>query len=419
MSVSSCTACLDDLPQEQGLTCVKCKNFLCDNCAFAFIQMSLEAKTLPICADSACSYAITHSAFMKGTRVPALFPRFNELLVEREKRPTDEMLSKQDLKRKLFSVSEKVVADHEKVVVGLPRGMQMAFGILSNPHIGKLAKRVKRTVISDHNAVDHHFIECPSELCTGHISATNKCDVCSKRLCKKCLELEEESAPTCAGGGGVQHHICKPDVIETVRCIKESSRNCPKCHITISRSFGCDHMWCTNCHTSFCYSTGTVLRETSNPEMHVFKSTGVATSVKQHRTFPELPVEQIVKLGAVFDVGDAKLVNLPQLYTISYQTIDRFSKTATTPRLDTLREKLETGVINDSEFANRVSRSHELDLVDKFSVQVLFGLIERVSRFYHGKSDETAVGILSNYIRTAILVNSTYVAKIRLPTTSA
>jgi len=65
----------------------------------------------------------------------------------------------------------------------------------------------------------------------------------------------------------------------TLREIKKDSQTCPKCHVRIMRSQGCNHMMCTNCGTHFCYRCGQTLSP-SNPYGH-FSESGCPTFDRQ------------------------------------------------------------------------------------------------------------------------------------------
>ena len=42
-------------------------------------------------------------------------------------------------------------------------------------------------------------------------------------------------------------------------------KNCPKCEVPIFKTEGCDHMWCTECHTMFNWSDLKITKTTTNP----------------------------------------------------------------------------------------------------------------------------------------------------------
>lgn len=63
--------------------------------------------------------------------------------------------------------------------------------------------------------------------------------------------------------------------LRTLREIAKESQCCPTCNVRVQRSFGCNHMTCTQCRTHFCYRCGTQL-DSENPYAH-FRSGGCPT----------------------------------------------------------------------------------------------------------------------------------------------
>jgi hypothetical protein len=85
-------------------------------------------------------------------------------------------------------------------------------------------------------------------LCNGILDAEWHCILCKKIYCSSCLEdkpLEEE-------------HKCNPDEVATIKELKQSTKPCPKCHIPIFKTDGCDQMFCISCHTAFSWKTGEI-----------------------------------------------------------------------------------------------------------------------------------------------------------------
>lgn len=92
---------------------------------------------------------------------------------------------------------------------------------------------------------------CPLENCRGFIK-DGQCGICGASICLKCHEKKLEK------------HECKLDDIQSLAIIMANSKKCPKCLTNIQRSVGCDHMYCTNCHTPFNWVTGEVMKANSN-----------------------------------------------------------------------------------------------------------------------------------------------------------
>ena len=143
--------------------------------------------------------------------------------------------------------------------------------------------------------------QCPVGVCRGMIEkATSRCAVCKEFVCQRCVKplgssVESDTPHAMAsdtpmeisdGGidGGVdadteaetsglsatekeelkqlkRRHKCNPADVESIKEIRRHSRPCPSCHAPISRTEGCDSMWCTQCNTGFNWRTGLVIRD--------------------------------------------------------------------------------------------------------------------------------------------------------------
>lgn len=93
------------------------------------------------------------------------------------------------------------------------------------------------------------IMPCPATGCRGFLSQAYKCGLCDVRVCSECREIKntEPDAPA---------HVCKPEIVESVKLMKKDTRPCPECGTGIFKIDGCDQMFCTNCKTSFSWNTG-------------------------------------------------------------------------------------------------------------------------------------------------------------------
>lgn len=104
------------------------------------------------------------------------------------------------------------------------------------------------------------FISCPIQFfkllsagdsickCGGTI-IEHKCILCTQQYCAQC---EEPLTP---------NHICSHDKLSSLDAIRSTTVRCPKCHIHIEKSYGCDHMYCTQCKCNFDWATGKIIKE--------------------------------------------------------------------------------------------------------------------------------------------------------------
>lgn len=93
------------------------------------------------------------------------------------------------------------------------------------------------------------IVRCVKEGCKGFLDeSTSKCGLCNTQACLKChLEISEDEC-----------HVCKQEDIDTVTAISNETKPCPTCNTRIFRDYGCDQMWCTQCHTTFNWHTGKI-----------------------------------------------------------------------------------------------------------------------------------------------------------------
>ncbi|KAI8323383.1 hypothetical protein GQ54DRAFT_258337 [Martensiomyces pterosporus] len=55
--------------------------------------------------------------------------------------------------------------------------------------------------------------------------------------------------------------------LESIEYIRGSTQQCPTCRLPIAKSYGCNHMRCTQCDTHFCYLCGAYI-DKSDPLLH-------------------------------------------------------------------------------------------------------------------------------------------------------
>jgi hypothetical protein len=91
-----------------------------------------------------------------------------------------------------------------------------------------------------------YICPCPRNECRGFLSLKYKCGTCNTQACSECREIKGDN------------HICDSNILESVKEIKKTSRNCPNCKSLIFKISGCDQMYCTQCHIAFCWRTGKI-----------------------------------------------------------------------------------------------------------------------------------------------------------------
>jgi hypothetical protein len=102
---------------------------------------------------------------------------------------------------------------------------------------------------------------CPDPECRGFLSTQWKCGICEKWTCPTCNEIKGTERDT--------EHVCNPDQVESVAFMRQDTKPCPNCGMGIFKINGCDQMFCTQCHTAFCWRTGRIQTAIHNP--HYFE----------------------------------------------------------------------------------------------------------------------------------------------------
>lgn len=132
-------------------------------------------------------------------------------------------------------------------------------GPYSSDRERELRLKIKTARVTHEDVI---ILACPREDCRGFVSgSTHSCKLCGTEVCKNC---NETLSP-------VKKHICDKRIVKSINKIKRDSKPCPKCNILISKIDGCDHMWCTQCHTAFDWRTLKMLSgHVENPEYYAF-----------------------------------------------------------------------------------------------------------------------------------------------------
>jgi|688.fasta_scaffold16096_5 hypothetical protein len=88
---------------------------------------------------------------------------------------------------------------------------------------------------------------CPNDDCRGFLNITLKCNICEMWACGDCREVKGNECNT--------EHVCKEDILASVKSLEKDTKPCPKCASSIFKIDGCNQIWCYNCHTAFDWKT--------------------------------------------------------------------------------------------------------------------------------------------------------------------
>uniref|UniRef100_A0A0K0EH93 RBR-type E3 ubiquitin transferase n=1 Tax=Strongyloides stercoralis TaxID=6248 RepID=A0A0K0EH93_STRER len=120
----------------------------------------------------------------------------------------------------------------------------------------ELYNNYMKTLCNEYIEVHPKMIKCPGTDCLSVIFAENasykevKCSNCSKKMCFSCSF--QFHAPANCSNMIKWKRKCEDDS-ETSNYIRAHTKECPKCHTTIEKNGGCNHMTCKFCSNEFCY----------------------------------------------------------------------------------------------------------------------------------------------------------------------
>ncbi len=195
--------------------------------------------------------------------------------------------------------------------------------------------------------------------CGGPI-VSHTCLLCNQHYCSHCEE---------AING---FHQCSPDKLSTINELCSTTVKCPKCHVRIQKSEGCDHMFCTHCHSNFDWATGNLIKESEQTnDMYVNGlspieqdyiyyirklmeeyETHVPTDTTHHKS--ALCHELCLIHTGLYDesIGAPTLILRPHLKAILKRRIAKETLSALRPRVaNTIQNTLDAldGTLNDYE----------------------------------------------------------------------
>lgn len=132
------------------------------------------------------------------------------------------------------------------------------------------------------------------------------CISCGLKICTKCEEEEHENE-------------CNKEILKDVMYKRETSEPCPTCYTYITKSQGCDHMFCINCGTSFDWQTKK-LTENVHRELNIHR-------VNPNSELNKRYVEKYNKLFSKLSIGEEHkdiFMELDVNCYISWLPINRF-----------------------------------------------------------------------------------------------
>lgn len=275
MSRQDCSICCQTLAKSKFIKCLYCNEEACRYCHQTYIKDQPEDNCM-FCNkrwNIEFMYENFTASFMKkdykDVRAELLFEREKALLPQTQKE---------------MEISKKIRDNTEKIM-----GLQADNGFLKHTESDRFMKLCIKQMISmveykknidiiiqkieknmekieelrALNAVLNLQIDNPNEIeekkepvypcsvseCRGFLSQEGHklvCGICKARHCISCRTKADDE------------HKCNKETLETIKLLDKETKPCPKCHIPIYKTSGCDQMWCVKCHTAFSWNTGQI-----------------------------------------------------------------------------------------------------------------------------------------------------------------
>jgi len=272
----------------------------------------------------------------------------------------------------------------------------------------KLKESIKNLNIKYSEDSNKRFLigKCENPSCDGnlyHFRDQIVCNMCLRVFCPKChkeiypefvehmIDFEIENLPNplyskYTDEQKKEKHECKQDDINQVKLLSENIKKCPnpECGEPIYKDGGCDHMWCSKCHTMFNWSDLKITKTTTNP--HYFqwlRQTGRAVPRYNHpdadpyaNCNEQLNLEQCNKIIDKYITKDvSKFKNFASAIELKMIENNNDEMSAT-------RAEYAYGIINDKEYANKIS-TYYLDkfFIDNYNM-IIINTINVISDFF-------------------------------------
>lgn len=419
---ATCAVCLDDKALDRAIHCCKCESLIHPKCAQEHLLHTALEPHCPGCRQEwSHEFLADHLhrdwrlGIFKTHRENILLDREKSLIPDTQEAAFTELRTRKckviraDTVREIRKLKQDVIcADGEisslKSFYG--RGFTKKQDVIELRNKKSLLQEkivslgIKRTWIDQHEFDPDtntrsvsvtppredvrrkiEFIRpCPAVDCRGFLTTDWRCKICSSQTCSKCGELQADEA-----------HVCNKDISASFQLIKKESKPCPKCGVPIHRISGCNHMFCTDCKTSFDWRTMEIHPDgNSNPHYWQWRATQPGLRIPSTDHIPgcanlsELIARSTRQFNTMFCTR--RLTDLPQaLSHLSRMTLPDIRIQVNSTALQQLRIHFILHDISEDEWKVRIQRVDKKIRKARFVMNIL-------ELFVQG-----AIDILSSY----------------------
>jgi hypothetical protein len=201
---------------------------------------------------------------------------------------------------------------------------------------------------SEKESSNEFIMGCTNENCRGFLSTAYKCGLCETHTCPKCLENTGTTA-----ANKTPTHVCKPENIASAKEIKKTTKACPSCATRVFKIEGCDQMWCTQCKTTFSWTTGQIEKGAiHNPHYYQWLRTQNDQNMQR-------------------EPGDVVCGGVP-----AYNQVNR----STLRLLSNIRKRFKEDDNNDETIYLNINKTKSPHMVSKTTVDILGSYISQIHR---------------------------------------
>ena len=265
---NECAICTEkmNMTTRKQITCEHCSFVHCLSCFKMYMQ-----QTFPQVRCMNCKEEFSVSFIRKN--VPKIF-FFNDYM----KSQTHKVVNQQNLKKHKRKIqNKKKYIDHKISKLKKEFNQKQSDFVKKQKDIKLYRKQFPESITIDEAVIKHREVyseyskchevylknlfeinkqspkyNCFSNSCNGILFGSDdelQCESCHKYVCGKCFIMKDD-----------KNHICDQENIDTTTQLKEQAIPCPNCLSFISKTDGCNDMWCVNCNTAFLWSTGELIR---------------------------------------------------------------------------------------------------------------------------------------------------------------
>lgn len=233
--------------------CNKCKYFACHQCYKKYIIFS----ETPEIKCMSCFKEFDDEDFF--SQMPKDYKKQNEIrlgdLIYKKMEKNIPRLAEWVETEKKCRIADEEIKQNKILIASLRKKLRECVENVKYEeyHIAQARKNAIKTITGE---------KCCVVDCNGLTDDKNICRICNVEMCIicKCIKNTE--------------HICDKDQLETLKMIKETSVNCPNCDVSISKSEGCNDMFCVSCHTKFHYESLKIIHhQIHNPHLEEYDKT--------------------------------------------------------------------------------------------------------------------------------------------------